>query len=244
MNGGTIYALSVSSGTVNQSEGRIESLTIWGGTVNQTGGWNNRNKTITFDYGNGSSVQVTTLTTNNVEKIPATSIPARPTSSDFLGWFDAPTGGSEVIVNANTEFTNNATLYAHWRGTSVPVTPITTPIPLQETTDETIDDTPDVDYLDALYKAIRRAIDIGGPQTVYWNEGTALPSTVMKLLKENPQITLIFNYTYMNKDYSVALPGSKVEVDPEIPWYGPLYLYGKYGSLKANGVPTQTTSGR
>ena len=46
----------------------------------------------------------------------------------------------------------------------------------------------------------------------------------------------------MNKDYSVALPGSKVEVDPEIPWYGPLYLYGMYGSLKANGVPTQTAS--
>ena len=113
-----------------------------------------------------------------------------------------------------------------------------------EPSSETPASNPEADYLEQLTTTIEEAIALGGQRTIYWNEGTALPSTVMKLLKENPQITLIFNYTYMNKDYSVALPGSKVEVDPEIPWYGPLYLYGKYGSLKANGVSTQTTSGR
>ena len=95
-------------------------------------------------------------------------------------------------------------------------------------------------YLDELTEKFDEAIASGTPQTIYWSEGTALPSTVMKLLKENPQITLIFNYYYEGVYYSVTLSGKYIEIDPEIPWYGPLYLYGKYtkySKASTNGFP-------
>ena len=69
--------------------------------------------------------------------------------------------------------------------------------------EENVDDTPEPNYIDALMKMLEKAKEAGGPQTIYWYEGTALPGPVMKFLSENPQITLVFSYTYQGLDYTV-----------------------------------------
>ena len=75
---------------------------------------------------------------------------------------------------------------------------------------------------------INIAIELGGERTVYWNKGDSLPFDIMKKLENNPQITLIFEYTYEDVDYRVKLSGKDIVADPKIRWYGPLYLYGVY----------------
>jgi hypothetical protein len=104
-----------------------------------------------------------------------------------------------------------------------------TPTQTSEETPEESEDIPEFNYLDPLEDLLDYAISLGGERTVYWRGGTALPSNIMKTLEENPQLTLVFSYTYEYKDYEVSIPGKKVKTDPKIPWYGPLYLYGHYG---------------
>ena len=129
---------------------------------------------------------------------------------------------------------------------TLPVPP-TTPEPSnvtpasQGSPEETMDDTPETNYFDELTTKLEEAIKAGGQQTVYWNEGTALPGPVMKLLQENPQITLVFSYTYEGLDYVVTLPGKYVKYDPNVPWCGPLYLYGLYGRYGVSAPVSSTT---
>lgn len=86
------------------------------------------------------------------------------------------------------------------------------------------------DYLDKLREALETAIIKGGEQTIYWNEGTALPYDIMKTISENPNITLVFTYTYENVNYKVVLNGKNVKAYTDVPWYGPLYLNMYYGA--------------
>jgi hypothetical protein len=87
----------------------------------------------------------------------------------------------------------------------------------------------DVDYFADLKNAFYYAIALGGNQTVTWNTDCVLTYEIMQLLAENPSITLAFSYTYEDMDYLVTIPGRLAKPDPEIPIYGPLYLYGMYG---------------
>ncbi|MCR4754813.1 MAG: DUF6273 domain-containing protein [Lachnospiraceae bacterium] len=85
---------------------------------------------------------------------------------------------------------------------------------------------------DDLYSALDAAIKRGGAQTIIWNKGNKLPYSVMKILQDNPDITLEFNYTYQDVDYRVTIPGKDVKADVSIPFYGPLYLHAYYGINK------------
>ena len=107
--------------------------------------------------------------------------------------------------------------------------------------EEAVDDTLDSNYFDELTAMLEEAKELGGPQTIYWHEGTALPGPVMKFLSENPQITLVFSYTYEGLDYTVTIPGKNVKYDPNVPWCGPLYLYGMYGRYSAS-TPVKATN--
>ena len=80
-------------------------------------------------------------------------------------------------------------------------------------------------YLDALYKMIEEAIEEGGPHTLYWDQGTALPYDLMKILEEHPDITLVFSYTYQGNYYKVTISGKTFKANPEFEWYGPLCLH-------------------
>lgn len=97
----------------------------------------------------------------------------------------------------------------------------------------------DEDYTGGLMDKLEEAAALGGKQTIDWNEGEALSYGIMKFLEDHPDITLVFSYTYLDKDYKVTIPGSKVKADVMIPWYGPLYLFGKYGRYEA--FPTSGT---
>lgn len=107
-------------------------------------------------------------------------------------------------------------------------------------TNNTAPEIPTRDYLDDLRDPLKAAIAFGGEQTVYWDKGTALPYDIMKTLQDNPNITLVFSYTYLDKDYKVTLPGKNVKAFDTIPWYGPMYLYGTYGMFNAQAPVTSS----
>ena len=107
-------------------------------------------------------------------------------------------------------------------------------------TNNTAPEIPTRDYLDDLRDLLKAAIALGGEQTVYWDKGTALPYDIMKTLQDNPNITLVFSYTYLDKDYKVTLPGKNVKAFDTIPWYGPMYLYGTYGMFNAQAPVTSS----
>ena len=80
------------------------------------------------------------------------------------------------------------------------------------------------DYLDELRARLQYAIALGGEQSVYWNKGTSLPKDVLKTLEDHLSITLVFDYVYDNKGYSVTMTGKSVRTVESIQWYGPLLL--------------------
>lgn len=87
-----------------------------------------------------------------------------------------------------------------------------------------------------LANAIATAKRTGKKQTVYWNWGKSLPYDVMKTLRDNPDITLVFSYRYLGQDFKVTIPGSAAIVNPAVQWYGPVYLYSLYGKVKTPGI--------
>lgn len=111
-------------------------------------------------------------------------------------------------------------------------------------TNNTAPKIPTRDYLDDLRDLLKAAIALGGEQTVYWDKGTALPYDIMKTLQDNPNITLVFSYTYLDKDYKVTLPGKNVKAFDTIPWYGPMYLYGTYGMFNAQAPVTSSPNAK
>ena len=51
---------------------------------------------------------------------------------------------------------------------------------------------------------------------------------IMKWLEDHPNVTLKYNLTYKEKDYNIVIKGGQKLANPEIPWYGPEYLIGKF----------------
>ena len=81
-----------------------------------------------------------------------------------------------------------------------------------------------------LTGAINAAISSGKEQTVYWSEGTSLPYDVMKMLADNPKVTLVFSYKFQGYPFTVSISGKNAIANSSIPWYGPVYLYVTYGN--------------
>ncbi len=82
--------------------GKIESLSIEPTASTHT---------ITLES-NGGTLSVPFLQTDVDGKLISLSTPTRP-GYTFLGWFTAPTGGTQVT--ADTVFTQDTTIYAHWQ---------------------------------------------------------------------------------------------------------------------------------
>ena len=92
---------------------------------------------------------------------------------------------------------------------------------------------PPINWMQEVEDKINAAIALGGPQTVYIKGYDTLSYHVLEMLKEHPQITLVSEFTYDGLDYRITIPGSAVELDPSIKWYGPKYLFPmfyKYGT--------------
>ncbi len=248
--GGNVVVLN-NNETYTQTGGYCEFYHEYGNYI-QTGGTNPNNKTINLDAngGNPATSTATTVTTSAGEKfysLPAVPFTGPAATPYFDGWYTAPDDSGE-LVTTNRVFAGSETIYAHW--TDVPPTgnsATSSNSSASNTTEgaltsenSSVDTTKD--YLDELTEKLEDAIKAGGAQTIYWNEGTALPGPVMKMLQENPQITLVFSYTYEGLDYVVTLPGKYVKYDPNVPWCGPLYLYGLYGKYGTTTAPVATTT--
>ena len=80
---------------------------------------------------------------------------------------------------------------------------------------------------------LKTAAKKGTAQTLVLNWGTSLSLETMQILKDNPQLTLIFNFKWQGVDYSTTIGGGRtVYVDKNTPWYGPECLIGRYGATR------------
>ena len=66
------------------------------------------------------------------------------------------------------------------------------------------------------------------PETLVFEEGTALPIEIMEALQECPNVTLVFKCCYNDTDYEFTISGEEAIVISDIPWYGPLWLNQYY----------------
>ncbi|MBO4702610.1 MAG: InlB B-repeat-containing protein [Lachnospiraceae bacterium] len=190
--------------------------------------------TITFDA-NGGTVNPSSDITNVEFKLTSLPTPVYE-GYEFTGWYTSAEGGTEITTD--TVFTSSQTIYAHYneiQNTEEPEEP--------EIPEEPEEPKKATNYLDELYARLENARILGGEQTVEWNAGDSLPYDVMKKLQENPQITLVFSYTYLDEDFEVTIHGCDVQADPNVTWCGPLYLYSIYGgySGEENGVKESGT---
>jgi uncharacterized repeat protein (TIGR02543 family) len=71
---------------------------------------------ITLNVNGGDAINPSTLTTGTNGRLTNLPTPTRSGHS-FNGWFTAATGGT--VVNTNTVFTANATIFAQWTATTV-----------------------------------------------------------------------------------------------------------------------------
>ena len=177
--------------------------------------------TVTFDA-NGGKADTTTGTTNAEFKLSSLPTPTYE-GYTFKGWFTEATGGSEI--SADTVYTQDTTIYAQWEKVEEPTEPevpvITEPEPEPEI--------PEKDWLDDLRLALNIANELGGPQTVTYSGDFALPYEIMQYLVEHTDITFIYTVTYEGQEYTITIPAGKAIADPNIGWYGPLWLLANYG---------------
>ena len=195
--------------------------------------------TITLDP-NGGSVTPTSKTTGADGKLASLPTPTY-SGHDFKGWYTQPTGGTKVTTD--TVFASDTTIYARWASSGGGSSSNNDNSDNDSgDSDSTPKDEKPFDYLDELRAKLAEAKERGGAQTVTWDKGTALPYDIMKTLEDNPDITLVFSYTYQNMDYKVTISGKNARAYITIPWYGPLYLYSNYGSFSQTEPVTSTNT--
>ena len=183
--------------------------------------------TVTFDA-NGGKADTTTGTTNAEFKLSSLPTPTYE-GYTFKGWFTEATGGSEI--SADTVYTQDTTIYAQWEKVEEPEEPQkpTEPEVPEITEPEPDPEIPEKDWLDDLKLSLGIAAELTGSQTVTYSGDFALSYDIMLYLVEHPDITLIYTVTYEGIEYTITIPGGKAIADPNIPWYGPLWLLANYG---------------
>ena len=64
------------------------------------------------------------------------------------------------------------------------------------------------------------------PQVLYFSEGDALPLEVFGILKTNPNVSIVFHYTYKGQTYQLWISGAQAAkyYNENIKWYGPELL--------------------
>ena len=168
--------------------------------------------TITFEA-NGGSYDVISAITNSQFKLDTIPEPVLE-GYKFLGWFSSV---DNTKITKDTVFTADTLVYAKWEEITAPEDP----------GEEEPEETKKIpNYLDELFLKLNIAAELGGKQEVYWNVGDSLPYDVLHFLELHPDITLVFEYTYLDVNYKVTLVGEELLPDPTVPWAGPWYLLG------------------
>ena len=69
----------------------------------------------------------------------------------------------------------------------------------------------------------------GGTAVAEASGDFGLSYEIMKYLDDHPGVTLKYTLTYKGEEHLIVIPGGGKCADPEILWYGPEYLIGKFG---------------
>ena len=191
-----------------------------------------------------------TVTVSDTSGIIGTEVTVTATPNEgykFAGWEVVSGGITLDDANASTTTfkigTENVVLKAIFEeitdepGTTDPTTQTglteptdpTDPTEPEEPETETEPKLPEKDWLDDLRLALRIANELGGPRTVEYSGDFALSYDIMQYLADHPDITLIYTVTYEGEDYTITIPGGSAIADPNIEWYGPLWLLANYG---------------
>lgn len=102
------------------------------------------------------------------------------------------------------------------------------------------DEVPTDRYTEEI-KALESSVElISSPTTILFEEGTALPLSIMQALSKNPNVSLEFKYQYEGTTYDIIIPAGKAEFDESIPWYGPLWLIQTFGEYDPNSKGAYT----
>jgi len=80
-----------------------------------------------------------------------------------------------------------------------------------------------------------RIVNAGSGEIIRVKGVTALSNSIMQELLRKGDVTLVLEYTYEGVDYVVTIPAGAA-VNDDIPWYGPLYLAGRYGNGSKGAV--------
>ena len=95
-----------------------------------------------------------------------------------------------------------------------------------------------VNYMKEVEDDITAAIALGGPQTVCIKGYSALSYHVLEMLQQNPDVTLVSEFSFDGLDYKITIPGSAVKLNPDIDWYGPKYLFPMFYMYGSDPAPT------
>ena len=171
--------------------------------------------TISFDANGGSgTMDDVKIADGETYTLPECGFTA-PEGKEFDKWDqDGPT----IVV------TSDITLKALWKDKEEPgPEPEPEPEPVVQK-----------DWLDPIRATVASGIEqvnaTNTAQTVSYEGDFALPYEIMKTLQDNPMLTLAYTFPFNGSTVTVTIPGSKVEADPAIEWYGPAYLVGHFGT--------------
>ena len=194
--------------------------------------------TITFDP-NGGKGEMNPQTEEKGKTVKLRANDFTRSGYEFKNWNTKADGSGDKYDNKQSvKLEEDLTLYAQWKEKNE-----------DKDDDDDHEDEPapkkEVKYpdgFDELRILLRNAAASGKEVTVSWNKGASLPYDVMKILQDNPKVTLVFSCTYLGNAYSFTIPGKSVIANPAIQWYGPLYLYPLYGNAKAPASLQNTTA--
>jgi len=222
---------------------KIENTSICTSAGTLYAHWTAKPYTLTFDVNGGNALTTNTLSAT-YDAAYGTLPSATRTGYVFDGWFTSADSGTQV--KADTVCKGDLTVYAHW---SKVVTPAKQDVSNANKTknNEAPQEPSKSEYdekIDKLTSDIN-SVPANGKQTVYLKDITTLSLSVMKMIKNHPNVNLDMTYTYMGVAYHVVIPGgTSVVADENIPWYGPLWLYSKYGAGTVSTVNTTTNSAK
>ena len=229
ISGGTVYAIGgdagagIGGGMANRSGGTCSRITINGSSIVSVSGGADYDGTNIL----GSGSAIGTGGHNN-------DVSGDETTPDTSGLY---TTGCIKYYPAGTR------IAAITAGTVQPSNTITGSVPdPQNTTNPTVvnasePETP-VNYMQEVEDKITVAIALGGSQTVLIEGYPTLSYHVMEMLKDNPEITLVSEFSYDGLDYKITIPGSAVALDSDVKWYGPKYLFSMYYLYGADTMPS------
>ena len=156
----------------------------------------------------------------------------KSTEADTAYTGTVPTAEGTYTVRATIDETANylsATATAEFKISAKPVV-IDNDESDKKSSDDNNETPPDTGY-ETFMKELKAAAKKGTPQTLTLNWGNSLSYEAMQILKDNPQLTLIFNYKWQGSDYSTTIGGGRtVHANRSVPWYGPENLRGLYGA--------------